>query len=49
MTSEGYIPIWIAEVPSMKFLVSLLDSKFNQFDIKSNLGFSIDTIIHIQI
>jgi len=49
MTSEGYIPIWIAEVPSMKFLVSLLDSIFNQFDTKSNLAFSIDTIIHIQI
>jgi hypothetical protein len=49
MTSEGYIPIWIAEVPSMKFLLSLLGSIFNQFDIKSNLGFSIDTIIHIQI
>jgi hypothetical protein len=49
MTSEGYIPIWIAEVPSMKFLVSLLDSIFNQFDTKSNLGFSIGTIIHIEI
>jgi len=49
MTSEGYIPIWIAEVPSMKFLVSLLDSIFNQFDTKSNFGLSIDSIIHIQI
>ena len=49
MTSEGYIPICIAEVPSMKFLVSLLDSIFNQFDTKSNLGCSTDTIIHIQI
>jgi len=49
MTSERYIPIWIAEVPSMKFLVSLLDSILNQFDTKMNLAFSIHTIIHIQI
>jgi hypothetical protein len=49
MTSEGYIPIWIAEVTTMKFLVSILDSILNQFETKINLVFAIQTIIRIQI